>query len=105
MIRIETSLEPGILLGKIHQIEADLGRVRTIHWGPRTLDIDILLMEGVKLTTPRLTIPHVEITKRAFVLIPLQDVYQEKTLQGKSLSEWIAATGDEKTVRLSEKVW
>lgn len=105
VIRIETSLEPGVLLGKIHQIEADLGRVRTIRWGPRTIDIDILLMEGVNLTTPRLTIPHVEITKRAFVLIPLQDVYQEKTLQGKSVSEWIENTGDEKTVRLSEKVW
>ena len=47
-------MDPGILLGKIHQIEADLGRVRTIHWGPRTLDIDILLMEGV------MSIPHVK---------------------------------------------
>lgn len=105
VIRIETTLEPGFLLGKIHQIEADLGRVRMIHWGPRTIDIDILLLDDVKLTTPRLTIPHLEITKRAFVLIPLQDVYQEKALQGKSISEWIEATGDEKTVRLSEKVW
>lgn len=105
VLRIETDLEPGMLLGAIHQIEADLGRVREIHWGPRTIDVDILLLGDITLDTPRLTIPHVEITKPAFVLVPLQDVYQEGTLFGQTLVDWIEATGDEASVRLSEKVW
>lgn len=105
VLRIETDLEPEVLLAQIHQIEADFGRVRDVHWGPRTLDIDILLLGDIKLETPSLTIPHVEITKRAFVLIPLADVYQEEFLLGKRLDQWIEETGDRQSVRLSEKVW
>lgn len=105
VLRIETDLEPEALLAQIHQIEADFGRVRDVHWGPRTLDIDILLLGDIKLETPSLTIPHVEITKRAFVLIPLADVYQEEFLLGKRLDQWIEETGDRQSVRLSEKVW
>lgn len=105
VLRIETDLDPEVLLAKIHQIEADFGRVRDVHWGPRTLDIDILLLGDIRMATPRLTIPHVEITKRAFVLVPLADVYQEELLLGKRLAQWIEETGDIQSVRLSEKVW
>ncbi len=105
VLRIETDLAPEVLLTQIHQIEADFGRVRKVHWGPRTLDIDILLLGDITMATPTLTIPHVEMTKRAFVLVPLEDVYQDASLLGKSIEAWIEETGDRQSVRLSEKVW
>lgn len=106
VIQVECRLQPEVLLAEIHRIEADLGRTREIHWGPRTVDIDILLLGELTLDTPQLTIPHKELTKRSFVLVPLQDVYPEgEPLLGHSLSEWIAASGNRSAVRKSEKVW
>ncbi|MAN23962.1 MAG: 2-amino-4-hydroxy-6-hydroxymethyldihydropteridine diphosphokinase [Gemmatimonadetes bacterium] len=62
---------PHELLSKIQGIENHYGRERLIHWGPRTLDIDLLLFGRQIITTEHLTIPHPYITKRDFVLIPL----------------------------------
>lgn len=104
-ILIETSLEPEELLTAIHQVEAALGRKRTIHWGPRTLDIDILLYGEEKLDLPTLKIPHVELTKRSFVLIPLKDIYREKLLLGETIDYWIKASGNQEEVKLSAKEW
>ena len=62
------------LLDIIHDIEAEAGRERIIHWGPRTLDIDILLFDDVIMNTETLTIPHPEMHKREFVLKPLNEI-------------------------------
>lgn len=104
-IAIETTLDPFSLLIKIHQIEAQLGRERLIHWGPRTLDIDILLYGQQVVCAPELKIPHVELTKRSFVLIPLHDIYQETLLLEKPIAEWVALSGNEDEVKLSTKEW
>ena len=71
---IETYLEPEELLDIIHDIEAEAGRERIVHWGPRTLDIDILLFDDIIMNTENLTIPHVEMHKREFVLKPLVEI-------------------------------
>ncbi len=71
---IETTLEPDELLSIIHDIEAEAGRERIIHWGPRTLDIDILLFDDQVINTETLTIPHPEMQKREFVLKPLAEI-------------------------------
>ena len=73
-VEVETSLSPRELLQTIHDVEQRLGRQRTIHWGPRTIDIDILTFGEYKVEEPDLTIPHKEIGKRAFVLIPLAEL-------------------------------
>lgn len=73
---LETSLEPTKLLDRLQSIEAALGRVRTEHWGARTLDLDILSIEGVTLSTERLTAPHPLMNERAFVQVPLRDVIE-----------------------------
>lgn len=65
---------PEALLDWLLAIEARLGRVRDVRWGPRTIDLDLLFMEGVKVTTPRLTVPHPRLAERAFALAPLLDV-------------------------------
>lgn len=71
---IATELEPPKLLDMLQGIERRHGRTRTIRYGPRTLDLDILAMDGLVLRSPALMIPHVEMHKRGFVLVPLCDI-------------------------------
>ncbi|WP_127534442.1 2-amino-4-hydroxy-6-hydroxymethyldihydropteridine diphosphokinase [Paenibacillus kobensis] len=74
---IRTSLVPDELLDTLLDIEQQLGRVRDIRWGPRTIDLDLLLYNGVTKDTDRLTLPHPRMMERAFVLVPLRDVLTE----------------------------
>lgn len=74
VLRIETDLNPLDLLDKTQEIENRLGRKRIIRWGPRTIDIDILLYNQEIISFPRLIIPHGEMHKRLFVLVPLNEI-------------------------------
>lgn len=74
-IAIDTLKEPEELLDFLMDVEAQAGRVRTIHWGPRTLDLDILLYDNLITEDEELTLPHPEMTKRLFVLEPLCMLY------------------------------
>lgn len=74
VIEIETGYEPGNLLKHIQQIELDLGRERKIHWGPRTIDIDILFFDDAKIYEKDLVIPHPYISERLFVLEPMNEI-------------------------------
>lgn len=73
-VRLRTTLEPDRLLGRLQKLEVSLGRVRTIPWGPRTLDLDILWAANRVIDSPRLTVPHPLLTERAFALAPLVQV-------------------------------
>jgi 2-amino-4-hydroxy-6-hydroxymethyldihydropteridine diphosphokinase len=75
---VETSLAPEELLRQLLEMEKDMGRVRVIRWGPRTIDLDLLLYEGVSMETEELTLPHPRMGERAFVLAPLQDVWPKE---------------------------
>lgn len=74
VIAIQTSLDPDQLLDLCHSIEAKMGRVRTIRWGPRVIDIDIIVYEGVEMSRDDLIIPHPRMMERGFVLIPLAEI-------------------------------
>ncbi len=74
---LDTSLDPLELLDALQVLEAAHRRVRLRHWGPRTLDLDLLLYGGRIITHPRLTVPHPEMRRRAFVLVPLRDLAQQ----------------------------
>jgi 2-amino-4-hydroxy-6-hydroxymethyldihydropteridine diphosphokinase len=78
-VRLRTGLEPQKLLLRLQRIEATLGRVRTVPWGPRTLDLDLLWAENTVRSTPELTLPHPLLTDRAFALAPLVQVAPEAT--------------------------
>ncbi|MBF0478179.1 MAG: 2-amino-4-hydroxy-6-hydroxymethyldihydropteridine diphosphokinase [Candidatus Omnitrophica bacterium] len=71
---VETDLSPHELLKLIHVIEHELGRVRTTVNGPRTIDIDILLYDNIKIQSDELTIPHPRMNERDFVLKPLKEI-------------------------------
>lgn len=70
-LALETLLSPEELLDLLHRIEAEADRKREIHWGPRTLDLDILLYDDLMMESEDLTIPHIEMHLRDFVLTPL----------------------------------
>jgi 2-amino-4-hydroxy-6-hydroxymethyldihydropteridine diphosphokinase len=73
-VRIATGLDPVGLWNRLLQIERQAGRQRQERWGPRTLDLDILWIRGMRLSLPSLTIPHPRLMGRAFALVPLLDV-------------------------------
>jgi 2-amino-4-hydroxy-6-hydroxymethyldihydropteridine diphosphokinase len=74
VVAIETNLDPHELLHRCQQIEEQAARERVERWGPRTLDVDILLVDDDHLETDDLTIPHPRMWERGFVLAPLRDV-------------------------------
>ncbi len=88
---LETSLSPEALLQHLLAIEQRAGRVRTVRNGPRTLDLDLLHVEGVRREGPPLTLPHPRLAERAFVLLPLADVAPDLCLPGQgSVAELLA---------------
>ena len=74
VIKIGTELEALDLLRVLKTIETRLGRVETFRWGPRAIDLDILLFDGTCIETPEVTIPHPRIQERRFVLVPLAEI-------------------------------
>lgn len=79
---VETFLSPRRLLAVLSGIEEKMGRVREFRWGPRVIDLDILLYGDAVVNEPDLVIPHPEMKKRAFVLVPLADLVPELELPG-----------------------
>jgi 2-amino-4-hydroxy-6-hydroxymethyldihydropteridine diphosphokinase len=77
VVAAETVLTPRQLLGLCQQLEATAGRVREERWGPRTLDVDVLWIEGYTSDAPDLTVPHPRMWERRFVLAPLSELAPE----------------------------
>ncbi|GIU47509.1 2-amino-4-hydroxy-6-hydroxymethyldihydropteridine diphosphokinase [Shewanella sairae] len=75
-----TTLSPIDLLDALQAIENQQGRVRELRWGPRTLDLDILLYDDRCIDSPRLVVPHYGMRQRSFVLVPLNDIAPELVL-------------------------
>ncbi|MBU3826013.1 MAG: 2-amino-4-hydroxy-6-hydroxymethyldihydropteridine diphosphokinase [Candidatus Anaerobiospirillum merdipullorum] len=73
-LSLETTLSPLDLLHGLQGIENAAGRKRIIHWGPRTLDLDLIAYQDLKLASPELSLPHPRATERAFVLVPLNEI-------------------------------
>jgi len=77
-VKAETELAPFQLLALLKKIEKDMGRQETVRWGPRILDLDILLYDDIIMNTETLTIPHPLMQEREFVLRPLSEIAGEK---------------------------
>ena len=88
VIEVETTLEPLDLLHVCQEIEHRLGRERKIHWGPRTIDIDLLIYDNKVNDSEELMLPHPYLEERAFVIIPLREIAPKLVLpSGRPISE------------------
>ncbi|MBN9628066.1 MAG: 2-amino-4-hydroxy-6-hydroxymethyldihydropteridine diphosphokinase [Acidovorax sp. SCN 65-28] len=92
---LRTSLPPHELLVALQSIEAAAGRERPYRNAPRTLDLDILLFDGLAIDTPKLTVPHPRMHERAFVLLPLAEIAPAQVR-----AEWLQAVRDQRIERL-----
>lgn len=99
--RVRTGLSPVDLLHALQRIETTLGRQRQQHWGPRTVDLDILLYDDLVLERPDLVIPHPLLHERAFVLVPLAEIAPalRHPRLGKTVAELLAEVGGREGVR------
>ncbi|CAK1246698.1 7 [Fructobacillus cardui] len=103
--KVETTYSAHDLLDKIHQIEADLHRVREIHWGPRTIDLDILFYGDDQIDDEVLQVPHPELYRRKFVLVPLLDLFDVDDPAYQKFQEASQALPADQAVRVvSEKL-
>jgi 2-amino-4-hydroxy-6-hydroxymethyldihydropteridine diphosphokinase len=104
-VRIETSLTPRGLLDAVLAVERQLGRERSERWGPRTVDIDILVFGREAIDEPGLHIPHPHLIERAFALAPLIDVMPDAELSGRPAADWLKAADRAGMARLAEPDW
>lgn len=102
VIEIETAENPAEILTNLLAIELHFGRIRDVRWGPRSLDLDLLLFGNEQVNSPQLTLPHPRIQDRKFILIPLVEIapYTLHPILGKSVKELLALTTDTSTVTL-----
>jgi dihydroneopterin aldolase/2-amino-4-hydroxy-6-hydroxymethyldihydropteridine diphosphokinase len=86
---VETIMEPFELLNFLQKIELEYGRVRKEHWGPRTLDLDILFFDDMVIDSEKLSVTHIDMKNREFVLKPLCEIapYKRHPIYGKTVME------------------
>ena len=99
VVIVETALSAVELLDLAHRLESAAGRVRVEHWGPRTLDVDVLAYEALRSDDPQLTLPHPRAHERAFVLLPWLDADPDAYIEGIGKVADLVATVDTTGVR------
>lgn len=102
VVRVATTLSPHELLSDMLEIERSLGRKREIRWGPRTLDLDLLLYGNESIASEELTVPHPRMAERAFVIIPLLEAIDDEALP---LSETLKARLENMEGKEGVKLW
>jgi 2-amino-4-hydroxy-6-hydroxymethyldihydropteridine diphosphokinase len=103
---ISTPLAPPDLLRAVKRIERAAGRTAGRRWGPRPLDIDLLLYDDLQVDTPDLIIPHPRLTERRFVLAPLQDLLPAwRDAAGQPLPTLLAAVADQPVTQVATGAW
>ncbi|WP_139416295.1 2-amino-4-hydroxy-6-hydroxymethyldihydropteridine diphosphokinase [Agromyces laixinhei] len=99
VIVVETALAPHALLDLLQRIELEHGRERTEHWGDRTLDLDLIDVDGIVLDDERLVLPHPRASQRAFVLAPWLDIDPDAELAGHGPIAALRAAATDEVVR------
>jgi 2-amino-4-hydroxy-6-hydroxymethyldihydropteridine diphosphokinase len=103
-IEIETDLDPHALLFCLQKVETKFGRDRAHErrWGPRTLDLDLIAYDDVRIDRPELTLPHPRLFERAFVLVPLAEIVPDRVIAGRRVRDALAGLSTEGVLRLPE---
>lgn len=103
VVVVETTQSAEAMLARAGAIEEAGGRVREVHWGPRTLDVDIVAYGDITMDRPELTLPHPRAHQRAFVLVPWSDIDPDATLPGHGPISGLLASLDASGVRRLEE--
>lgn len=98
--KITTSLRPEALLESCLRTEQKLKRKRVVRWGPRSVDIDILIFGDYEMSCDDLTIPHPRMQERAFVMMPLSDIAPSLQIKGKTPEQWMLSLDDEEITKV-----
>ena len=99
VVQVKTDLSPRDLLAVCLDVELQMGRVRELRWGPRNIDIDLLVFDNVDWNDAELVLPHPRLQDRKFVLVPLQELAAgEKILYGERIEDLLDRTQDESQV-------
>jgi 2-amino-4-hydroxy-6-hydroxymethyldihydropteridine diphosphokinase len=90
---LRVQIPPQVLLETLLLVENKFGRVRSVYWGPRSLDLDLLLYDDLILSTPTLVLPHPRLRERAFVLVPLAEIAPNwvEPVSGKAIAQLVQA--------------
>ncbi len=104
VVEVQTSVSPPELLRHCLALENQLGRAREVRWGPRTIDLDILVYEGQEMDDPGLKLPHPGITQRAFVLRPLADLEPDLRIGGRTVLDYLADVSEVGMIRVKDSV-
>ena len=102
VVEISTTLEPLELLKYCQYIENELKRVRVIRWGPRTIDVDILLYEDFTSDSEILTVPHPRMTERAFAIVPLYEINSDIIIDNLNIKDIIDKLKGEEIRKLEQ---
>jgi 2-amino-4-hydroxy-6-hydroxymethyldihydropteridine diphosphokinase len=89
-ISVRTDVTARELLQRCQAVETAMARVRTLRWGPRNIDVDILTFRDQTIDDPDLIVPHPRIAERAFVLVPLRDIAPDIKIRGKSIDDMLS---------------
>jgi 2-amino-4-hydroxy-6-hydroxymethyldihydropteridine diphosphokinase len=104
VVEVVTCLDPYALLRVLQGIERELGRQRLIHWGPRVIDLDVLLYGDAVLNSPELIVPHPRLYERSFVLSPLAEIAPDHVHpDGKTTREHLQNLGAGQKIRLFQR--
>jgi 2-amino-4-hydroxy-6-hydroxymethyldihydropteridine diphosphokinase len=103
-IAIETSLDPHALLFTLQKVETHFGRARNKdrQWGPRTLDLDLIAYDDIRIDEPDLTLPHPRLFERAFVLVPLAEIAPDLVIAGRTPRQALLGVSTEGVERLPD---
>jgi 2-amino-4-hydroxy-6-hydroxymethyldihydropteridine diphosphokinase len=101
-LAVETTLTPEALLDVCQSIEKGQGRIRVQRWGPRTLDIDIVVFGTLEVRTERLALPHPRAHERGFVLAPLSEIAPDTELKGRNAEDWLKDLSPDTSDRASQ---
>ena len=102
VVAVETRLSARALLGVAHDLEAEAQRVRTERWGPRTLDVDILLVGDEEIHEPDLEVPHPRMWERGFVMAPLHDIAPALTPSDAPTDAWTGVKRSDLSLRTTK---